>query len=155
MVLAGVLSTYLHLTRSFFAISNYTQIHADGRTAVDWFAKDMRCASGITSYSAANLTVVIPTNFNATGRILGYKTVSYTYANGAYRRYDSSTGSTSLLATNVFQLTYTLYDHVGNPTALTNNAKSLQVDVKLRKYINNQTQTEEYLSGRYDLRNKP
>ena len=155
LVLAGSVTTFLQLNRSFTAVSNYSDIHSDGRRAVDWFAKDMRGVSAITSFGTANFTVVIPTNFNTSGSVTGSKTVRYTYNSGALYRYDSSTGQTSQLATNIYYLSYALYDHVGNSTTITNTAKSVQVDVKLRKFIGSQSQTEEYLSGRYDMRNKP
>jgi prepilin-type N-terminal cleavage/methylation domain-containing protein len=155
ILLAGILTTYLQLTRSFRAVSNYGNIHADGRRAVDWFAKDMRGVYAINTYSLSNLTVAIPTNFNTSGSVTGTKTVRYTYSNGAYRRYDSATGQTVTLATNIYQLSYTLYDRLGSNTTLLGTAKSIQLDIKLRKFVNNQQQTEEYLSARYDMRNKP
>jgi len=155
MVLAGVLTTFIQLSRSFYAISNYAKIHKDGRRAVDYFSKDMRGVVGITAYSVTNLATTIPTNFASSGVVTGSKTVRYTYSKGAYYRYDSATGFTDMLATNVYFLAYTLYDHVGNVTTLTNVAKSIQVDIKLRKYINKISETEEFLSGRYDMRNKP
>lgn len=153
-ILTGVLTTYIQLTKNLTAVSNYTQIHSDGRIAVEWFAKDIRAVNGISSYSSNNLTVLIPTNFSSSGVILGTKSVQYAYSNGALTRYDSSTGRTDLLATNIYQLTYYLYDHAGNITTLTNNAKSVQVDIKLRKYVGSQIQSEDFLSGRYVMRNK-
>jgi Tfp pilus assembly protein PilW len=154
-VLAGILSTYVFALKAFQAAANYHEIHQAGRNAVDLFAKDMRAASAITAASAANLTVTVPTAFSAQGTLTSSKSVSWTYSNGALYRYESDTGNTRMLASNVFACTFTLYDKVLNSNVVASIAKSAQLDVKLRKYVIGQSQTEDYLSARYDLRNKP
>jgi Tfp pilus assembly protein PilW len=155
LLLAGSVGTYLQCLKAFTAAGNYTQIHGDGRSAVNWFAKDMRAASQITSFNGSNVTITIPTAFSASGVILSNKTVSYTYdgSNILYRT-DSSTGKTAPLAYNIYQLTYTLFNHVGSNTTLVSAAKGIQLDIKLRKTMMNQTETEDYLSARFDMRNK-
>jgi len=154
IIMAGVATTYILSLRGFTAIANYNQIHADGRLAVSYFAKDMRAVTNITSFSnSSNITVVIPA-FNGSGSVTNTKTVSYTTSGGALYRYDSSTGNTDMLATNINQLTFTLYDLAGNTNSVAvANAKGIQVDIKLRKSVGSRNQTEDFLSARYDMRN--
>ena len=162
-ILAGVVSTYLMCVKSFQAVANYAEIHKGGREAVNYFAKDMRAVYAISSFNNSTLTVTIPTNFTSTGSVNGTKTVTYTYTqsisnaetNGWLKRYDSNTGVTSTLASNIYFLQYSLYDHVGSTTALTSVAKSIAVEIKLRKSIISQIQSEDYISARMDMRNKP
>ena len=68
---------------------------------------------------------------------------------------DSKTGQTSLLATNVQQLTFSLYDRLGTNTTVLGNAKGVQVNIHLRKYVLSQIQSEDFLSARLEMRNKP
>lgn len=156
MILAGVATTYIMSLRGFIASSNYYQIHGDGRLAVTYFAKDMRAVSNITSFAnSSNITVSIPTGFDSTGGVTNSATVTYSTSAGALYRYDSRTGNTDMLASNINQLTFTLYDLAGNAitNGVTSNAKGIQVDVKLRKTVGSRAQTEDFLSARYDMRN--
>lgn len=153
-ILTGVMTTYVMSVKGFTAISNYRQIHGDGRLAVTYFARDMRGVSSIFSFAnPSNITVIIPT-FNNFGTVTSTKTVSYTTSGGKFSRYDSSTGKTDKLADNINGLTFTIYDNVGNSNNVaTVNAKGIQLDIKLRKTVMSQVQSEDFLSARYDMRN--
>lgn len=155
LVLGGIMTTYVFSLKGFRSVSNYTEIHASGRKAIDVFARDIRAVSSISSFSASNLVVVIPTNFTSSGSVNGSKTVTYTCSGGALKRTDSSTGITSSLATNINQLTFSLFDRLGSNTTVLSIAKGIQVDVTLRKTVMNQIQSEDYLSARMDMRNIP
>lgn len=154
LILGAVISSYLVSVKSFYAVGNYTEIHRDGREAVNYFAKDMRAVSLINSYNASNITVTIPTAFNNSGIAISNKTVQYTYQRGALYRYDSSLGYNQMLATNIYFLSYSLYDRIGSNTTLTSVAKSIAVEIRLRKYTISQIQSEDYISARLDMRNK-
>jgi Tfp pilus assembly protein PilW len=156
LIMAGVLSTYIMTAREFRAISNYWEIHIDGRHAVDQFALDLRSAGNIGSFATNGpLVVVIPTGFNTDGSWTGSKNVTYRYYSAGYlKRTDSSTGTTTMLATNVYNLHFHLFDRVGNPTTVLTESKGIQIEIFLRKYTAGQKQTEDYLSARLDMRNK-
>ncbi len=153
IIMAAVMTTYIISIRGFRAIANYAEIHADGRLAIDYFARDMRGVNEITSCSTSNLVVTIPTAFNSSGGIISRKTVAYFIRYGTLYRADSDAGATSALARNIYDLRFEMYDKVGNPTTLTSNAKGVQVDIKLRKNVQSQLQTEDFLSARLDMRN--
>jgi len=156
IVMAGVLSTYIMTAREFRAISNYWEIHVDGRYAIDRFAADMRQVSDVTSFATSGpLVVTIPTGFNSSGVVTSSVTVTYTYSAGALKRTISSPSSTSVLAANVYNLRFALYDRVGSNTTIVANSKGISCEIFLRKYTAGQKQTEDYLSARLDMRNKP
>jgi len=156
LVLAGIVSSYLFALKGFRAISHYVEIHRDGRRAVDRFSQDMRAVSGVNSFSATNLVVRIPTAFNpTTGTVISNKTVTYAMSGGALRRTDSSTGKMTVLATNIYQMTFHVYDKFGSNTTVLSNAKGVQVNIRLRKYVIGTVQSEDYLSARLDMRNIP
>jgi len=155
MILAAVLTSYILTARGFRAISNYWELHSDGRLAIDRFAADMRAVSDITSWSATGpLVVKIPLAFSSTGVATSTKTITYSYSNGALYRTDSSTGATSMLATNIYQLDLQLYDRLGSNTTVLAIAKGIRMELFLRKTLGSQQQTEDYLSARLNMRNK-
>jgi prepilin-type N-terminal cleavage/methylation domain-containing protein len=154
IILAGVLTAYIMAARGFRAVSNYWEIHTDGRNAIDRFASDMRGVSTVTScVTNSSLVVKIPTSFSSSGSVLASKTVTYSYSNHALLRTDSSVGATDMLASNVYQVTFRLYDRVGNYTTVLSNAKAAQLELFLRKYTAGQAQTEDYLAARLTMRN--
>jgi len=165
MLLAAILSTYIYCSKAYQAVSNYRQIHAYGRRAVDWFARDVRGVSSITTLSTnsntSTLVIVIPTAFSSSGTVTASKTVTYTcygcnntIGSGYLYRSDTHTSNTTMLATNICNLTISLYDHVGSNTTLLSIAKGIQIDIKLRRRVISTIQSEDYLSARLDMRNK-
>ena len=157
IVITGVLTTYVLCIKQFRAVSNYVEIHRGGRKSVDTFSQDIRGVSSVTTLNKTNLVVVIPTAFNSSGSVISNKTVTYlcNTNNGTLKRTDSGTGTTTVLATNIFDLTFSLYDHLGSNTAVLSSAKGIQVDIKLRKRVMSQIQSEDFLSARLDMRNVP
>jgi hypothetical protein len=156
MILTGVATTYIMSLRGFAAMANYNQIHGDGRTAVNYFAKDMRAVTNIIYFpNPSNITVVVPIGFSASGAVSNTASITYSTSAGALYRYDSRTGNIDMLATNINLLTFRLYDLTGKliTNGVLSTAKGIQVDIHLRKTIGSQAQTEDYLSARYDMRN--
>ena len=154
-IMGAVLTTYIFVVKGFQTAANYSEVHAAGRLSVDYFAKDVRSVYTVTSCTSTSLVVGIPTAFNSVGSVISNKTVTYSYSNGALNRTDSSTGFTDMMATNIYQLTFSLYDHLGSNTAVLASAKGVQLDIKLRKYVQSKIQSEDYLSARIDMRNVP
>ena len=157
IIMAGVLTTYIITAREFRAISNYWEIHIDGRSAIDQLGLDVRAAGDVSSYATNGpLALIIPTGFNPDGSWTSTKTVTYTYSSslGTLKRTDSTVGTTTL-ATNIYNLSFKMYDRVGNPTTVRANSKGIVAEIFLRKYTGGQKQTEDYLSARVNMRNKP
>ena len=48
-----------------------------------------------------------------------------------------------------------LRSHIGTNTTLTSVAKSIAIEIKLRKYTISQIQSEDFIAARLDMRNKP
>jgi Tfp pilus assembly protein PilW len=155
IVMAGVLTTYVLCLKQFTAISNYAEIHRGGRKSVDIFSRDLRAVRGIQSFGTSNMVVVIPTAFGTSGNVTAYKLVTYTVQNGALWRTDSSSSNKVMLTTNIYSFAFSLYDHLGSNTSVVTSAKGIQVDIKLRKTVMSQIQSEDFLSARLDMRNVP
>lgn len=154
-IMAAVMTTYIMSIRSFQSLANYWEIHAAGRRAVDRFSSDIRAVSSITSLTTSNIVCVVPTAFNSQGVATTSKTVGYYLSGGTFYRTDSTVTGAKKLASNIYLITFKLYDKLGNVTTSKDIAKSIQLDIKLRKYAANQIQSEDYLSARLVMRNKP
>jgi Tfp pilus assembly protein PilW len=155
IIMAGVLSSYIMGVRQFRALANYWEIHSDGRYAVDRFTGDIRSVYDVTSYASNGPLVVKIPYFNSGGVVTGSTTVTYSFTGGALKRTVSSPASTSVLATNVYDLKFFLYDRVGNPTTVLSTSKGVVIEIFLRKYTAGQKQSEDFLSARVNMRNKP
>lgn len=155
IVMGGIVTTYIISLRGFRAISNYTEIHADGRYAMDKFARDMRAVNDIASFTASSyIRVTIPTNFTSSGAVSGVKTITYSYSSGSLYRTDSSGGGMVMLTTNILSFALNLFDKAGNTTTVTSSARGIQLDMTLRKRVVSQQQTEDFLTARLIMRNK-
>ena len=157
LILGAITTTYIISLRGLTSISNYVEIHSDGRTAIDYFARDMRAANNLASFTASSyLRVTVPTNVTNSGSITATKTITYQFNNGGFYRTDYGLGKTSLLATNITSVLFTLYDRAGSTNGvIAATAKGIQIDIKLRKMNGSRTNSEDYLSARLIMRNVP
>jgi len=62
LVMAGVLSTYLHIARTGYRTSDYTEMEAQSRRALEVFARDVRSANSIVWNSTTRITLTVPTS---------------------------------------------------------------------------------------------
>ncbi|MBI2496680.1 MAG: prepilin-type N-terminal cleavage/methylation domain-containing protein [Opitutae bacterium] len=72
VILTGVLSVVLMMGRSGLSASNYADMEAQSRRAVDEFAQDVRMASNLTWNSATSVTLTVPDNYPADGNRVTY-----------------------------------------------------------------------------------
>ena len=150
----GIMSTYVFSIWGFQGITNYVQLHMDGRTAVNQVLKDMRSAYGVVSFAANGpLVVTVETNY-VNGAPLT-TTVTYTFSSSGHTFSRSDPVNTTLLAANVNLAMFTMFDRSGTNTILTNVAKSVQLDLTMSNNVGNLRQTEDYLSARTVMRNVP
>jgi Tfp pilus assembly protein PilW len=156
IVLVGaILTTFSVVTRNFKASANYGQIHREGRWAVDVFARDFRSAIAITNATTNSITLLVPTGFNAQGDPTGTMNVRFAQSGKHFYRHVLTTGASFTLCSNVSTVSFQMYNRLGQSTSLTSNAKGCQLDIKLRKTVAGTAQTEDFLSARLTLRNKP
>jgi len=154
ILVTGIMSTYVFSIWGFQSITNYAQLHMDGRTAINQFLKDMRGVTNVVAFANTGpLVVTIATNFvNGTPLTT---TATYTFSSGGHTFSRSDTTGTTLLATNVNRATFTLYDRSGSNTMVISAAKSVQLDLLMSNGVVNLRQTEDYLSARTVMRNTP
>ena len=152
VLLTGIMTTYVFSIWSFQSITNYVQLHQDGRTAVNQFLKDMRgVASVVTFANNGPFVARIITNYFNNAPLT--TTVTYTFSSSGHSFSRADNSGTTLLAKNVNRATFSLYDKLGSNTVLTSMSKSVQLDLVMSNGIVSWPQTEDYLSARTVMRN--
>jgi len=156
ILMTGIMTTYVFSIWGFQSTANYVQLHQDGRTAVNQFLqdKDMRGVYSLVSFATNGPVVVqVATNFNSGTFMLNTVTYTFNSSGHTFSRQDRS-GST-LLATNVNNAIFTIYDLNFNQTNNPNVAKSIQLDLTMSNSVVKWPETEDYLSARTVMRNTP
>ena len=154
LVLGAVLSSYVVVSKGLESLANYGQIHGQVRRVLNNFSVDVRAAKAVTSCTTASIAVSVPTAFGSTGSAISNKTVKYWLSGSNLYRSDSSAGETNLLATDIDQLSFSLYDKGGTNTGVLSAAKGIQVNLTLSQDIVSVAQSEPSLSARLDMRNQ-
>ncbi|MDI1334654.1 MAG: prepilin-type N-terminal cleavage/methylation domain-containing protein [Lacunisphaera sp.] len=161
VILSGVLSVVLMMGRSGLSASNYADMEAQSRRAVDEFAQDVRMASNLTWNSATSVTLTVPDNYAADGNKVTYaldSSASGPTAHCFYRQ-PGTVGAGSArftLARNVTTLNFARFTRTNAVATSELSAKRLQLTMNLR--TSRQTTVDQntlVVSASYVLRNKP
>ena len=160
VILSGVLSVVLMMGRSGLSASNYADMEAQSRRAVDEFAQDVRMASNLTWNSSTSVTLTVPDNYAADGNKVTYaldNSTSGPTAGSFYRKPgDAGSGNPRLgLARNVTVLTFARFTRTNVAATDEVSTKRLQLTMNLR--TSRQTTVDQntlVVSASYVLRNK-
>ena len=160
-VMTGVLSVVLMMGRSGMSASNYADMEAQSRRAVDEFAQDVRMSSDLTWNDSTSVTLTVPDNYAAWGNKVTYAFDSATTGATArsFYRLPGTTTSTSpriALARNVASLTFLRFTRTNTAAPDDFSTKRLQLTLNLRTSA--QTTVDQntlVVSASYVLRNKP
>lgn len=177
-MLAGVLSSYLYLSRQLARLAHQQTLETEGRRAVGFFTQDVQRASGLTdtgNLSDSRISLTVPTNTGTTNTITYYynsgssaTTVSVNGTNvsmpaTALTRcvYNGSTVTSQTLLRSITSLTFSYHDSSGNVytsyTSYLPGIKQLSLDFTTQTGVaNSGTQTPLYRvkSSRLVLRNR-
>jgi prepilin-type N-terminal cleavage/methylation domain-containing protein len=163
LVLTGVLATDLQLMRSGVRVTQYSEMSAQVRRAIDHLEGDLKSASAITWNNASDITLTIPTSsgsarqvtyawtsatqafFSVTGASSAVTTGRVVHVTGIPTRSDGSAG-----------VTFARYDRDGNAATTDLATKRVQVSLNLvRKAGTTANATDTAVSAIFILRNKP
>ena len=162
MVLAGVLSSFLMLTRSSQRLYYYNGMEAESRRTLEEFAQDVRMASDSTYNSATSVTLTVPDNYGTSGNRVTYAfgnttLNAVTYNNCFYRRPGdaSSTIAPTILVKNVTDCVFLRYDVLGGATTLDSATKRIELSLRVSNTRSTLVAaTDNIVSATYLLRNK-
>ena len=153
-LLTGIMTSYVFSLKGFRRLANYNEMQADGRQSLDWFARDVRASMAVSSCISNQVVMLIPKVINSSGVVTSTNIVTHQMTSRWWTRTDG-TGVVKQLSTNVNTLTFSLYDQAGSVTTSAASAVSVQVDAFLSKTVQSTTQSSDFLSSRFRMRNTP
>jgi len=154
-ILAGVLSTFLFMTRSGANLRNYSDMSAEARKGLETFAEDVRQASAINWASALQFTLTVNS-----------VSVQYSYDSTAGTFSRTLNGATTTLISGIVSgsFQFKAYNVAGNElplvtsanlTAASSSTKQLQLSLQASRSTTTVTSaTNLVLSARFILRNR-
>ena len=154
VIMIGVLSSFLFIGRSAYNMAYYTEMEAQARKMLEYFAEDARQASSATWNSSVSVTLVVNT-----------QQVTYAYNSGTGVFTRTKTGSPTVSVTGVTTFQFTAYTINGSQitdfstaaarTAAGVDTKQVQISLSAaRNRATLATSTSTVLSARFILRNK-
>lgn len=162
LVIAGVLSSFLMITRSSQRLYYYNGMEAESRRTLEEFAQDVRMASDEIYNSPSSITLTVPDNYTANGNQVTYAfgdvtLGSTTHNNCFYRRPGnaSSTATPVILIRNVTDCAFSRFDVLGNATTLDSATKRIELALRVSSTRSTLVAaTDNIVSATYLLRNK-
>ena len=155
VVLAGVMTAFLFLGRSGANVRNYSDMEAQARRGLEFFAEDVRQASAIVWSSSTHVTLTVNS-----------ASVAYVYSSsaGTFSRVDASSNRVLMSGIAPGTFTFRAFNVVGNELPLATSAdlaaagsstKQLQISLEASRTSQTvATATNTVLSARFILRNK-
>jgi Tfp pilus assembly protein PilW len=159
MVLAGVLSAFLMLSRSGVSAANYSMAEAEIRRAIEHFSQDVRMANGIEWTSDTSVTLILPSpNAYASTDAAHNNRVTYAYGSGIFYKLPgaaTSTATRTVLVRNLSSFQFFRFNRL-NGTATSNaDTKLLRFTMNVRQaHATVVTANTNLVLGTYLLRNK-
>jgi Tfp pilus assembly protein PilW len=157
IVATAIFTTFSMVTKGFSSTGNYADLARDGRITLDYFARDVRQATGLVSFAATDITMAIPTNFTSSGSVSGTKSVRYYLGSTSKSNilYRVDLGKTTTVE-NVSALQFVPYNTSFSTSGVTAaTCKLLQMNLTMRKTTIATTNSQSSVSVRALLRNKP
>jgi type II secretory pathway pseudopilin PulG len=161
VVLAGVLTANLQVIRGGVRATEYAEMEAQVRRALDMLGRDLREALDITWNNESDLTLTIPTSDTTVGQV----TYAWTSASGAFFRVagasSAAAGRLELvrgirpLRGNAPGAVFTRFDRDGAEARTDDATKSIQITLTTtRTRTGMADMTQAAVSARFLMRNK-
>lgn len=149
MVLTAVLSSLIFVGRSCVATTDYAEMDAEARAALETFAREVRMADQVSSFDTDRVTLRVVT-------AAGNYTANYRYLPGTktfYRNYGTASQSVLIRGVEEFELKrYTLQQA---PAANDLETKQLQLELRaVRTGAAKAFASNNVISARFIMRNK-
>ena len=161
LILAGVLQSYVMITRSGLGVSDYAVMEAQARRAVEAAGQDFRMASAIFFNHAESVTLTVPENYSSYGNQVTYALDNSSTGATARCFYSqpgdySSTATKTVLVRNVSKVEFIRYDRRDVETTSSSNTKRVELRITSSSGGGARTTvTNRVVSASFLLRNKP
>ena len=149
LILGGITSSYTFLLKCTASIGNYVQMNQTSRNGLEVFARDARMASQI--FAMESNTFIFLADTESGPRLITY--VFDSESKTVKRRVGLFSPFTEMLA-DVEAFSFKYYNLLGNLTTNVTEAKSVQINGKMRRRVLALSNTEEVISARFTMRNR-
>lgn len=153
VMLVGILTSYVFAVRGFYGLSHYSEVHQEGRHAMDMFARDARMAANVSTWTSGELVLAIPSAFNNVGQPVATNFVSHSVSNGVWIRHNRTSNTKKSLADDIESIAFDIYDRADVRTSIASHAVSVEVSATAQKSLMGRAQQQDTFSGRLRMRN--
>lgn len=161
-VLLGVLATNLELVRSGVRITQYAEMDAQVRRALEHLGEDLRNARGIKWNSATDISLTVPDGRGGTAQV----TYAWSAAREAFFLVPGADSNVTAGRIYLLEglprdarggpgLSFWRFDRDGNPATSDASTKRIQVDLRVRRQARTMAAaTQNAVSAAFTMRNK-
>ncbi len=150
-VFAGIISTFLFLSRTGVGLGQYNEMEAQARTTYQLFGEDCRTATDADWTDASTLVLTV-----------AGQPITYQFDTSSREFIRSAAGTSRVIADEITAFSFQAFDINTNaldvattPTAVGGPAKMIQVTLDLsRQEVTTTRATQRLISARFVLRNK-
>lgn len=155
IIMASLGSSFILLSKNFFAVGNYVDLSAQSRNSLGYFGRDMRMTANV--YQAET------TDVDGDGKIEldidimtpgGTQGITYVYDTATDEFTRTTGGVTQVLLKDCTALTLTFFDINGNKTNSLNSIKKVQLDAITRRFVKSVENTDQLITSTYMMRNR-
>lgn len=158
MIIAGVMTTFLSLSRTSLRMGSYNDMESETRKGLELFGRDARMANAIVWNSATDVSLTVPTSGADETYRYAYNSTARTFTR---TRTTPSAAASQTLFTSVDSLDFKAYK-INTATVDLSNLAQAAIDTKQIQLTINSSRTNStvalatanVLSARFILRNK-
>ena len=151
LILMVMATVFMTSTRGFAAMSNYVDMDASSRNALDHMSQEVRQAGALTEFSSIHLKFAAsPTQTNS------FLVYDWDSTSGSLTEWKTSDSTTNTLLSGCDQFAFSLYDSSFAATTNLSQGKGLSVNWKCsRTILGQKSTTEDMQQALIVIRNKP
>jgi len=149
LILAVIATASMTSALWFAALSNYVDMDAKSRNALDQMTLKVRQAGALTEFSPTHLKFAAPSQTNS------FLVYDWDSATGSLMEWNTGDSITNTLLTGCDQLAFSLYNASFAPTTNLSHCKGLSVNWKCSRTTVGRRATEDMQQALIVIRNKP
>lgn len=148
----ALLTSFTFIARGDRSLQNYGEMNAQARKLLEQLGQDLRSATDVVDFTAANLTLLVPTNTAATTT----QDVIWSYDSGSGTVIRQVGTSAETYARNVETFSF-YYFNGGTPSAETTSlveVKQVQLKLRMLRLVAGTITSEYVISSQFTMRAK-
>ncbi len=150
MLTLALLTSFVFIARGDRSLQNYGEMNAQARVLLETLGEDLRAATDVTNFSATSLSLVVPTNADAT--TTEDVTWEYDSVSATVTREDSSGTRTMARDVETFAYYYANGNNVETISLI--EVKQVQLSLRMLRLVASTVTSEYVISAQFTMRAK-